>query len=122
MSKTFIFLISAFSVLFTKPFNSNQFIQTGPNAEFECFVDGGPKPTMTYLYNGSNIALPSNKYTSLSNGNLRINNVVIGDTGSYRCSATNRFTNTPITGTASVRVYGMYSFYMITAIKLLKLS
>ncbi|EDV26744.1 uncharacterized protein TRIADDRAFT_55083 [Trichoplax adhaerens] len=102
------FEVKVFAARFTETMQQQQIIQVGPSAQVVCPIDGGPKPTIDYFFNGNQISLlGSNKYERLRNGNLLVKNVVLADGGNYTCRGRNRYNpvNTYVTGWARAHVY-----------------
>ena len=60
------------------------------SVELTCKPTGEPKPTIHWLFNGSQNLKNNNRFRILSNGNLRISNVTKADSGYYICEASNR--------------------------------
>jgi hypothetical protein len=62
------------------------------DVEFECEVDGIPKPRITWLHNGD-VITPTNYFQIIDGHNLKILGVVATDAGMYQCFAENKVAN-----------------------------
>ena len=60
----------------------------GRDVIFDCHASGDPQPTYTWTHNGQ-IVGDSMHYTIYRNGTLKINNLMINDAGTVRCTAHN---------------------------------
>uniref|UniRef100_A0A915CRG5 Ig-like domain-containing protein n=1 Tax=Ditylenchus dipsaci TaxID=166011 RepID=A0A915CRG5_9BILA len=64
------------------------FVQ-GQSADIQCLVTGQPAPQIAWLRQGVPVADSTPRHTILSNGTLRISNVLKEDVGHYTCQASN---------------------------------
>ena len=60
-----------------------------------CIANGSPRPQVVWLKNGAVIGnAPGSNLNTLSEGRqLRISNAALGDSGTYRCVASNKAGN-----------------------------
>lgn len=73
----------------------------GSDVTVACIVQGYPTPDVEWRLLGD--ILPPNSYTI--GGNLTITGITFANTGTYRCTATNKFGTRNVTTT--INVYGM---------------
>lgn len=66
----------------------DEVITCGLNSDSGPILDGNPFPTITWSFNGTEIANVSAKYT-ISNYNLIVRDISRDDAGLYNCSAVN---------------------------------
>lgn len=59
----------------------------GDTVELECLVKSSSYPVISWRRDGAALALPNGTATLFGQGNLRITNVEVGDSGSYECVA-----------------------------------
>ena len=62
--------------------------QVNADVEFECEVDGIPKPRITWLHNGD-VITPTSYFQIIDGHNLKILGIVESDAGMYQCFAEN---------------------------------
>ncbi len=62
--------------------------QVNSDVEFECEVDGIPRPRITWLHNGD-VITPTNYFQITGGHNLKILGVIPSDAGMYQCFAEN---------------------------------
>ena len=83
-------------IIVEKPMSRN--ISIGMKGIIRCSVEGYPKPTTSWKYNGVDVlsinagklvAELKNKYEIMPDGGLTINNIEKEDKGNYTCSASN---------------------------------
>ncbi|VDP65223.1 unnamed protein product [Echinostoma caproni] len=76
---------------YPKFLNSFSVIVAKKNAgvELECRASGDPQPVIDWFKNSVPVDLTNPRFEKLSEGNLRISNLVEEDEGKYECAATN---------------------------------
>ncbi|TGZ61872.1 hypothetical protein CRM22_007752 [Opisthorchis felineus] len=58
-------------------------------AELECRATGDPQPEISWFKNSVPVDMGNPRFTQLSEGNLKISNLIEDDEGKYECAATN---------------------------------
>ena len=73
---------------FVVPVNNPIYIFKTYNQHIECRVIGGPRPTITWFHNDTEL-IGDDSYVVLADGTLRIKKVTDKYAGTYKCLATN---------------------------------
>uniref|UniRef100_A0A8C7MZR3 Hemicentin-1 n=1 Tax=Oncorhynchus kisutch TaxID=8019 RepID=A0A8C7MZR3_ONCKI len=93
-------------------FHSNRIEPLGGNAILNCEVRGDPLPTIQWSKKGGSPLLGNERFTTLSNGSLRLTSAQKEDTAEYQCVARNLLGSVLVRVTLTVRVHGGFSEWM----------
>lgn len=64
-------------------------VEKGSTIILDCGASGFPRPTFAWYKDGGRLSTAHDRYKIELNGTLVINNAQLGDSGHYRCSASN---------------------------------
>lgn len=64
-------------------------VEKGSTIRLNCVANGFPKPTFAWYKDGGRLSTAHSRYKIEENGTLVITNAQLGDSGHYRCSASN---------------------------------